>query len=130
MGAGAEIHPGSLSQLARPLPHHHRAYREPVSFSLLSYRSSIESGPPRRPSDTGGVGSPCVGSCSNMPEPAEQRNDAKVPSPPTLPEVESPPPEDVIEDAPSTEDILEQAESAEEIVRQQPDVDELLGRHG
>jgi hypothetical protein len=61
-----------------------------------------------------------------MPEPAEQRDDRKVPSAPTLPGVESPPAEDVIEDVPSTEDIIEQAQSAEEIVQQQPDVDELL----
>ncbi len=64
-----------------------------------------------------------------MTEPAEQHDPPKVPSP-TLPDVESPPAEDVIEDAPSIEEILEQAESAEEIVQQQPDVDELLGGHG
>jgi hypothetical protein len=64
-----------------------------------------------------------------MPEPAEHRDDPKVPSPPTLPDVESPPAEDVIEDAPSTEDIIEQAQSAEEILQQQPDVDELLHGH-
>jgi hypothetical protein len=65
-----------------------------------------------------------------MPESAEQRDDPRVPSSPTLPAVESPPVEDVIEDAPSTEDIIEQAQSAEEIVQQQPDVDELLHGHG
>jgi len=64
-----------------------------------------------------------------MPEPAEQRDDPKVPSSPRLPDVESPPAEDVIEDASSTEDIIEQAQSAEEIVQQQPDVDELLRGH-
>jgi hypothetical protein len=64
-----------------------------------------------------------------MPEPTEQRDDPKVPSSPALPEVESPPAEDVIEDVASTEDIIEQAQSAEEIVRQQPDVDELLHGH-
>jgi hypothetical protein len=64
-----------------------------------------------------------------MPGPAEQRDDPKVPSAPALPDVESPPPEDVIEDVPSTEDIIEQAQSAEEIVQQQPDVDELLRGH-
>jgi hypothetical protein len=63
-----------------------------------------------------------------MPEPAERHDDPKIPTPPTLPDVESPPAEDVIENAPSTDDIIKQAQSAEEIVEQQPDVDELL-RH-
>jgi hypothetical protein len=64
-----------------------------------------------------------------MPEPAQQRDDPKVPSSPALPDVESPPAEDVIEDAASTEDIIKQAQSAEEIVQQQPGLDELLHGH-
>jgi hypothetical protein len=58
----------------------------------------------------------------------EQRDDATRFSPPPLPDVDSPPPEDVIEGVPSPEEIIKQAQSAEEIVRQQPDVDELLRR--
>jgi hypothetical protein len=54
--------------------------------------------------------------------------DPRVPSAPPLPDVASPPPEDVLEGAPSTEEIIEQAQSAQEIVQQQPGVDELLRR--
>ena len=48
--------------------------------------------------------------------------------PPALPDIDSPPIEDVLEQVPSTEEIIEHAESAEEIVKQQPGVDELLHR--
>lgn len=58
----------------------------------------------------------------------ERRDDAAGFVAPALPDVESPPPEEVIEGVPSTEEIIEHAESAEEILRQQPDVDELLRR--
>lgn len=47
---------------------------------------------------------------------------------PKLPEVESPPAEDVLDDVPSKEDVVEQAQPAEEIVDDQPSVDDLLGR--
>lgn len=47
---------------------------------------------------------------------------------PNLPEVESPPTEDVLDDVPSKEDVVEQAQPAEEIVDEQPSVDDLLGR--
>jgi hypothetical protein len=51
-----------------------------------------------------------------------------VPAAPELPEVDSPPKEDVLSDVPSKEEIIEGAQSAEEVVAQQPSVDELLGR--
>ncbi len=49
---------------------------------------------------------------------------------PALPDVESPPPEDVLEGVPSTEEIIEHAQSAAEIVDQQPTVDDILRRRG
>ena len=63
-----------------------------------------------------------------MPDSYQPDHETKVPAGGILPDVDSPPPDEVIEDAPSTEEIIEQAESVEEIVKQQPDVDELLGR--
>jgi hypothetical protein len=53
---------------------------------------------------------------------------AAAPPPPKLPEVDSPPAEDVLDSVVSTEEIIEDAQSAEEILSQQPSVDELLGR--
>lgn len=52
-----------------------------------------------------------------------------VPGPPSLPELDTPPREDVLDDVPSTEEVVENAQTADEIVSEQPDVDELLGRH-
>ena len=49
-----------------------------------------------------------------------------VPPPTSLPDVDSPPAEQVLEDVPSKEEIIEQAQSAEEIVGQQPSPEELL----
>lgn len=63
-----------------------------------------------------------------MPDSDERGDDAAVPEPPVLPDVESLPPEDILDEVPSTDEIIERAQSAQEIVRQQPDVDELLGR--
>ncbi|MGN6168377.1 MAG: hypothetical protein ACTHQQ_09430, partial [Solirubrobacteraceae bacterium] len=64
-----------------------------------------------------------------------QRNDAGKPSPtqpvaqpPKLPEVDSPPSEDVLEGVPSTEEIIEHAQAAEDIIKEQPSPDELLDR--
>jgi hypothetical protein len=47
---------------------------------------------------------------------------------PSLPDVESPPPKDVLEGVPSTEEIIEHAQSAEEIVHEQPSVGDVLRR--
>jgi len=47
---------------------------------------------------------------------------------PKLPDIDSPPKEDVLEGVPSTEEIVEHAQSAEEIVDQQPSVDDVLRR--
>ncbi len=55
--------------------------------------------------------------------------DPRVPaSTPQLPDVDSPPPEDVLDGVPSTEEIIEQALPAEKIVEQQPSVEELVPR--
>jgi hypothetical protein len=58
----------------------------------------------------------------------ERPSDPKVPPAPALPDVDSPPAEDVLEGVPSTDEIIEHAQSAEEILKQQPGVDELLDR--
>ena len=50
------------------------------------------------------------------------------PTPAKLPDVDSPPPEDILESVPSKEEIIEHAQSAEEIVEQQPSPDDLLRR--
>ena len=50
-------------------------------------------------------------------------------SPASLPEIDKPPLEIVLESLPSKEDVVQRAQSVEEIVRQQPSVDELLGRN-
>src|ERR1700733_13413552 len=50
MGAGAEIYPGSLSQLARPLPNHHRqASVSQVGVEQLFSPASAGSTIPRMP---------------------------------------------------------------------------------
>ena len=48
--------------------------------------------------------------------------------PPALPDVDSPPVEDVLDSVPSTEEVVRDARSADEIVRGQPSVDDILGR--
>jgi hypothetical protein len=58
---------------------------------------------------------------------SESDNRSSAPPAPKLPEVESPPPEDVLDSVPSREEIVEQAESAEKIVEAQPSPEELLG---
>jgi hypothetical protein len=50
------------------------------------------------------------------------------PAAPALPDVDSPPREDVLDGVPSTDAIVERAQSAQEIVDEQPSVDELLQR--
>jgi hypothetical protein len=50
-----------------------------------------------------------------------------VPPPAKLPEVESPPPEEVLDAVESKDDVIERAQAPEEIVGEQPSVDELLG---
>jgi hypothetical protein len=49
-------------------------------------------------------------------------------APPRLPDVQSPPPEDVLEGVPSTDEVIDDAQPASKVVEQQPDVDEILGR--
>lgn len=66
-----------------------------------------------------------TGNSRNMSEP-----DPPAPGPgaatPKLPDVESPPPEDVLAGVPSKEQIIEDAEPADENVEQQPSPEELL----
>jgi hypothetical protein len=50
------------------------------------------------------------------------------PPTPKLPDIDSPPAENVLDGVPSKEEVVKNAVSAEEIVAGQPSVDELLGR--
>ena len=60
----------------------------------------------------------------NDSDPAPER---RVPqSTPNLPDVDSPPAEEVLDGVPSTEEIIEHAEPAEKIVEQQPSVEEIV----
>jgi hypothetical protein len=59
---------------------------------------------------------------------SDSDNRSTAPAAPKLPEVESPPPEDVLDGVPSKEEIVEQAETAEKIVEEQPSPEQLLGR--
>jgi hypothetical protein len=54
--------------------------------------------------------------------------DRAVPPPSKRPDVDSPPPDQVLEEVASKEEIIEAAESADEIRKQQPSVDDLLRR--
>jgi len=56
--------------------------------------------------------------------------DHAVPPPSKLPDVDSPPPDQVLEEVASKEEIIEAAESADEILKHQPSVAELLRRGG
>jgi hypothetical protein len=58
---------------------------------------------------------------------AQAAANAPVPEVPPLPEVDSPPPEKILEDVPDPDEVIENAQSVEEILEQQPGVDELLG---
>ena len=62
-----------------------------------------------------------------MTEPDAPRRRPGVPPPAKLPDVDSPPRDDVLDGVPSKEEVVEDAQSADEIVREQPSVDELLG---
>jgi hypothetical protein len=55
--------------------------------------------------------------------------DSATPPPPKLPDIESPPAENLLDGVPSKEEVVAKAASAEEIVAGQPSVDELLGRN-
>jgi len=62
-----------------------------------------------------------------MDESPDASRQPAVPRPPELPEVDSPPTEEVLDSVPSREDVVEKARSAAEIVREQPSVDDILG---
>jgi len=63
---------------------------------------------------------------SSMDESPDPRQPA-VPPPPDLPDVDSPPTQEVLDSVPSREDVVDEARSAAEIVREQPSVDDILG---
>jgi hypothetical protein len=65
-----------------------------------------------------------------MNDPADIPQRPSFNSPASLPDIDRPPVETVLESLPSKEDVVQSAQSVEEIVRQQPSVDELLGRDG
>jgi hypothetical protein len=52
------------------------------------------------------------------------------PRAPKLPDVESPPPEEMLDGVPSPEEVVEQARTVDEVIDEQPSVDEILGRDG
>jgi len=54
------------------------------------------------------------------------RRQPAVPPPPALPDVDSPPTEEVLDSVPSREDVVDEARSVAEIVREQPTVDDIL----
>ena len=49
------------------------------------------------------------------------------PAPVSLPEVDSPPPEALLDELPSPEQVVSDAQSVDEVIAGQPSVDELLG---
>ena len=65
-----------------------------------------------------------------MSDAADPRAARDAPPAPKLPEVESPPRDDVLEGVPSKEEVVDQARSADEVIDEQPSVDEILGRGG
>jgi len=76
-------------------------------------------------SDHGGPRSATIGGMADSDDPSR---DPDGPPLPKLPDVESPPPEDVLDDVPPKEELLKLARSADEIVDEQPSVEELLDR--
>ena len=63
-----------------------------------------------------------------MSDPPDARETSDVRRPPDLPDVESPPPKEVLGGVPSKEEIVEHAESVDNVIDAQPSVDEILGR--
>jgi len=64
-----------------------------------------------------------------MSDPADTPQRPSVEMPASLPDIDRPPLEAVLDSLPSTEEVVKSAQSVDEIVRQQPSVDELLGRN-
>ncbi len=46
----------------------------------------------------------------------------------SIPEVDSPPPEDLLAQLPTPEQVIKDAQTVDEVIKGQPSVDELLGR--
>ena len=64
---------------------------------------------------------------SSMDELPDASRQSAVPPPPALPDVDSPPAEEVLDTLPSRQDVVDEAPSVAEIVREQPSVDDILG---
>jgi hypothetical protein len=60
----------------------------------------------------------------------EPRDAPRVPPLPSLPDLDIPPPSDVLKSVPSREDVVDGVQSVEEIVAAQQSVEELLRREG
>jgi len=63
-----------------------------------------------------------------MADSEDPSRDPAVTETPKLPEVDSPPPEDVLDEVPPKEELVKRARPADEIVEEQPSVEELLDR--
>jgi hypothetical protein len=63
-----------------------------------------------------------------MSDPAESPPVTGAEEAPSLPDVDSPPAEEVLDGAPSKDDVVGDAPSPEDIVAEQPSVDEILRR--
>lgn len=63
-----------------------------------------------------------------MTDPRDVPRRPAVPPPSPLPQLDSPPPEDVLRGVPSQEEVVKRAQTADEIIGAQQSVDELLGR--
>lgn len=63
-----------------------------------------------------------------MSDRGEDPSQSPVPPPPKLPEVESVPPEEVLDSVPSPDEVLGGVQSPEEIIDDQPSVDEISRR--
>jgi hypothetical protein len=76
-------------------------------------------------SGQGGPRSATIGGMAGSDDPPR---DPDVPPAPKLPDVESPPPEDVLDEVPPKEELVKRARPADEIIEEQPSVEELLDR--
>ena len=73
------------------------------------------------------LGRSAAGYTDHMSDTPDGVKPPQVPSAPALPDVDSPPPEDVLDGAPSVGDIIGKARRSEEIIEEQPSRDDLVG---
>ena len=79
-----------------------------------------------RPRNELGSGSRRSATIGGMADSDDPSRDPDVPPSPKLPDIESPPPEDVLDKVPPKEELVKRARPADEIVEEQPSVEELL----